>query len=244
MAKGFAKALYNSKLWIDCRSNYFTLMFGLCELCDRPGEEVHHKVFLTHENIHDVNITFNHDNLQLLCKKCHNAVHNKAYEMHRMNRVKSTSIDNGLEWDSEGNMVEKKNVYIVWGSPASGKTTYVKEHKGKYDIVVDTDYLMAALGMSSTEDKNIDAFFIALDIRNMLYDLIADRKYNFDAVWIVTMLPEREKRMRLQQRLRAEPIHIDTDMEECLLRAKADTSRPDKQTQSKIIRDYFGKLEL
>lgn len=243
MASEFTKPLYNSKAWIDCRNNYFASMYGLCELCDRPGEEVHHKIFLTRENVSDSNIALNHDNLQLLCKSCHNAVHNKAYEMHRKNLIKNPSTTGGLVWDEHGNLVENKNVFIVWGAPASGKTAYVRENKGKYDIVVDLDYLMAALSMSDVTDKNEDAFFMAIDIRDLLYDLIAERKYKFDAVWIVTMLPERDKRVRLQQKLKAELIHIDTVKEECLLRAKMDTARPDKQTQYKIIEDYFGRLE-
>jgi len=165
--------------------------------------------------------------------------------MHRMNLQKNPMTRNGLCWDEQGNLIEKKNVFIIWGAPASGKTTYVREHKGKYDIVVDLDYLAAALSMSSdVQDKNSDAFFLALDVRNLLYDLIAERKYNFEAVWIVTMLPEKDKRIRLQQKLKAELIHIDTGKEECLLRARTDGSRRDKQTQYKIIHDYFEKLEV
>ena len=244
MSSGIIKTFYNTKSWIDCRNGYFKLHYGLCELCERPGEEVHHRIFLTPENINDTSISLDHENLQLLCKSCHNAAHNKAYDMYRKNNMKNPMTAGGLCWDESGNLIEKKNVFIVWGSPASGKTTYVREHKGKYDIVVDTDYLMAALGMSSVEDKNGDAFFLALDVRNMLYDLIAERKYNFDAVWIVTMLPERDKRIRLQQKLKAELIHIDTPKSECLLRAKVDELRRDKQTQYKIIEDYFEKLEL
>ena len=244
MSSGVIKAFYNTKAWIDCRAAYFTLMYGLCELCERPGEEVHHKIFLTPENINDTNISLNQENLQLLCKRCHNAIHDKAYAMHRMNLQKNPMTSNGLCWDEHGNLVEKKNVFIVWGAPASGKTTYVREHRGKYDIVVDLDYLAAALSMrDDVQDKNSDAFFLALDARNFVYDLIAERKYNFDAVWIVTMLPERDKRIRLQQKLRAELIHIDTPKPECLFRVKIDESRRDKQTQYKIIEDYFWKLE-
>ena len=37
---------------------------------DRPLE-VHHKIPLTPENVRDTNITLNWDNLELLCKSCH-----------------------------------------------------------------------------------------------------------------------------------------------------------------------------
>ena len=56
---------------------------NLCERClkrgiietgskDRPLE-VHHKIPLSAENIHDPKITLNWDNLELLCKTCHEA---------------------------------------------------------------------------------------------------------------------------------------------------------------------------
>jgi len=54
---------------------------NMCERClkrgiietgakDRPLE-VHHKVPLTEENLRDPNITLSWDNLELLCKDCH-----------------------------------------------------------------------------------------------------------------------------------------------------------------------------
>ena len=32
-----------------------------------------------------------------------------------------------------------KQVYIIYGSPLSGKTTYVKEHAQKGDLIIDID---------------------------------------------------------------------------------------------------------
>ena len=48
----------------------------LCERClarglIRQGDEVHHKIRLTPENINDPNISLNWENLELLCKTCH-----------------------------------------------------------------------------------------------------------------------------------------------------------------------------
>lgn len=40
-----------------------------------PGEIVHHKTPLTPENIHDERITLNPDNLELLCRECHEKAH-------------------------------------------------------------------------------------------------------------------------------------------------------------------------
>ena len=86
MARKFAKPFYNSKAWKDCRESYKKAIpkykRGLCEQCYEKGkheigDEVHHKIWLTPNNINDPNITLNHDNLILLCYECHKAIHTK-----------------------------------------------------------------------------------------------------------------------------------------------------------------------
>ena len=79
MAREFAKAFYNSKAWHMCREAYKQSVFGLCELCGQPGDEVHHKVHLSPDNINNPDITLNWDNLELLCASCHSKVHMSKY---------------------------------------------------------------------------------------------------------------------------------------------------------------------
>ena len=78
--KEFAKAFYKSKEWERCRSGYIKYVGGLCERCLSrgdivPGLIVHHKCYLTPENITDPAITLSYDNLELLCLDCHNKEH-------------------------------------------------------------------------------------------------------------------------------------------------------------------------
>lgn len=84
MAREFAKSFYNSKAWKDCRRRYIELMpkekRGLCERCYKEGkhvlgEELHHKIPLTPNNINERNITLDHNNLILLCYECHKKIH-------------------------------------------------------------------------------------------------------------------------------------------------------------------------
>lgn len=80
MAKKWAEAFYNSKAWQRCRatliSNRVNLDGGLCEICHEvPGYIVDHIQELTPENIDDPNVTLNLDNLQYVCKKCHDKKH-------------------------------------------------------------------------------------------------------------------------------------------------------------------------
>lgn len=66
---------YNSKEWKKCRTAYRKSKFNLCERCGGIGYFVHHKVYIDMSNIYDPTITLNFDNLELLCKDCHNKEH-------------------------------------------------------------------------------------------------------------------------------------------------------------------------
>lgn len=243
MSKAYAKPFYRSKEWKKCREAYYNSQSGICELCGKPGDEVHHKTFITPANIHDSNITLNWDNLQLLCKSCHFAIHDMSYVLHRSKKNRNRGIANGLEFNADGELVERKNVFIVWGSPASGKNKYVAEKKGKYDMVIDLDLIISALSGGNGEWSE-DMFKYALDVRDCLYKLIAERKHYFDAAWIIATLPEKQKREDLCGLLRAELIHIDTPKAKCIEYARKDELRPNKDLQYRNIDKYFRKLEL
>lgn len=78
--KDYARAFYKSTEWAKCRASYIKSVGGLCERCLKrglivPGVIVHHKCYLTPENITDTSITLNWDNLELLCQNCHNQEH-------------------------------------------------------------------------------------------------------------------------------------------------------------------------
>jgi len=101
MAKEWAKSFYNSKAWQDCRESYIQTVDGLCERCLKkkeyvPGYIVHHIEWLTPNNINDPMVTLNHDNLEYLCKSCHNQEHFSTQE----------SVRDDVMFDSEGNLVE------------------------------------------------------------------------------------------------------------------------------------------
>ena len=97
MAREFAKAFYKSAAWRDCREAYSNRVGGLCERClrkgiYRPGVIVHHKVYLTEDNIRDPEVALNFDNLELLCIDCHNEEHEKVrlrYKVDEFGRIQA-----------------------------------------------------------------------------------------------------------------------------------------------------------
>lgn len=87
--KEFAKKFYKSKIWQRARQSYAASVGWLCEECLHkgmvtPGEIVHHKIFLTPENIGNPAVTLAFENLELLCRDCHAAKHES--EAKRENR--------------------------------------------------------------------------------------------------------------------------------------------------------------
>ena len=72
---------YTSWTWRKCRKSFMQAKGNLCERClsrgiieagapDRPLE-VHHKIPLTADNVTDPKVSLSWDNLELLCKTCH-----------------------------------------------------------------------------------------------------------------------------------------------------------------------------
>src|SRR5690606_33094450 len=47
----WARSFYKSRAWQKCREAYIAYRHGLCERCGAGGKVVHHKVYLTPDNI-------------------------------------------------------------------------------------------------------------------------------------------------------------------------------------------------
>ena len=96
MPRKFSKKFYNSKCWKKIRQSYIASKFGICERCGKANaKQVHHKEYLTEDNIDDPNISIDFKNLELLCDTCHQNEHHK----------KTTATIEGLMFDAEGNLI-------------------------------------------------------------------------------------------------------------------------------------------
>ncbi|MBN2797303.1 MAG: HNH endonuclease [Clostridia bacterium] len=84
---------YKSAAWQVARQIKYQEQDGRCERCKRVGEEVHHKIRLTIDNVADTSVSLNQENLELLCKDCHNKEHN------RFSKEK--------EFDNDGNLIPR-----------------------------------------------------------------------------------------------------------------------------------------
>lgn len=80
MSKQFAREFYNSTAWKQCREAYKHKVAYLCERCGEVGEIVHHKIRVTPETIQNPAVLLNFDNLELLCRRCHEKEHEQEYK--------------------------------------------------------------------------------------------------------------------------------------------------------------------
>ena len=85
MAREFAKPFYNSTAWKQCRAAFIaervSIDGGMCQRCGRElGYIVHHKEWLTPENITDPDITLSLRNLEYVCHTCHNKIETEEEE--------------------------------------------------------------------------------------------------------------------------------------------------------------------
>ena len=181
----------------------------ICEHCGKPivlkyDRIGHHKKHLTLANVNDVNVSLNPENIAFVHHRCHNEIHERfGFAKPQAPRV--------------------KKVYLVHGSPCSGKSTYVASVAGPGDLVLDMDAIWACISPSPVEDVHhghddrlkANAF----RVRDCILDMIKTRFGNWNNAYIIGGYPRSVERERLATIYGAEFIHIDTPREICEQRA-------------------------
>lgn len=94
-----ARAFYHSGAWKRTRCAFLDSKHHICEICGGVGDLVHHKTYVTPQNVHDPSVTLSWDNLQCVCQACHNRLHFADGGAYRVTRK-------GLDFDSRGDLVE------------------------------------------------------------------------------------------------------------------------------------------
>lgn len=114
MAKEFARKFYSSKTWQECRNEYMKRRHYLCENCLRkgiykPAEIVHHKIELDPINIEHPEIALNFDNLEAVCRDCHNEYHDNHGRWALVNEKKRERRDaaNRYTIKADGTVISK-----------------------------------------------------------------------------------------------------------------------------------------
>lgn len=250
MAREFSKPFYNSKEWKNLREVILKRDNYICRICGRPAEEVHHIKFITPRSIDNPDVTMKEENLLSVCKDCHFKIHKeqKAANVARANkrRTRHRWILNkdGTYMDDNG-VFQIRKVYLVYGAPCSGKTTFVQNHKEPHDIVIDLDAIIASLQGHDKRYIDNNVLFLAIDVRDFLYQLLSEKNKNFDChnVWVIGSYPTKKEREAAAKKLGAELIYVDATQAECEGRARSLNRFDDEQYSIDIVNEWFRKFE-
>lgn len=189
---------YTSRTWRAFREVLIAENGGVCNRChkvfiDTSQLEVHHRKHLKGTDYSDYNKTFDRDNLEVICKQCHN--------------------------DEHGRFVTNKEVILVYGPPLSGKTSYVREMKGYSDIVVDLDKLKEAITLMPTYQDVPAVRRNLFRVRDLILDQIKTRYGKWKTAWIIGGYANRFDRDMLIKDLQVDAaILMDITQEECVSR--------------------------
>ena len=194
----------------------------ICAYCGRPIVRkydciAHHRIELTDDNVNDPTISLNPDNIDLIHFRCHNQIHQRF-----------------------GGFCQR--VYLVYGSPCSGKTSWVDEVANGDDLILDVDRIWDAIcndgryrkvnGKSGRPHRLKANVF---GIRDTLIEQIRIRKGMWRNAYIIGGYPLRTDRDRVCDMLNATPVYISATIDECLERA--DRERPKEWKE--YIRNWF-----
>lgn len=222
---------YQSTAWRDFRSSFIGERMSAngalyCDHCGKPivhsyDAILHHKKYLTMQNVNDYSISLNPENIMLVHARCHNELHARF------------------------GFCTQRKVYIVWGSPCSGKTTYVNGIKGNSDIVVDMDAIWQCITGREKYFKPNALKTNAFILRDCMFDMVKTRTGKWENAYIVSGLPLKGERERLAMTLGAEYIHVDTPKDICLERLASDSERSPEQKREWIayIDDWWDKYQ-
>lgn len=178
---------------------------------------LHHKIELTLDNVNDANITLNPDNIQVVSFRTHNEIHNRFGSWTR-------------------------HVYLVYGCPLSGKSSYVKERAGIHDLIIDVDKIYACISNNPLYIKSGRLYDCMEAVRQALLDCIKYKRGKYINAFIIGGFPFKGERERIAAEYGAEEVFIDCTREEALSRLQVAQDGRDKKEWSKYIEVYFERF--
>ena len=171
----------------------------ICECCGKPITNAydcigHHTIELDESNVNDASISLNPDLIQLVHHACHNRIHNKF----RLER----------------------QVFLVYGSPLSGKSTWVRKNMNSGDLVIDIDSIWQCVSGLSRYEKPERLKQCVFSVRDKMLECVKYRIGKWNNAYIMGGYPFSGERERMIRTYGAREIFIDTSKEECLERLK------------------------
>ena len=195
----------------------------ICAHCGQPITRAydiigHHVIELNETNVCDADISLNPDNIVFVHHRCHNRIHNK------------------LRYGED-----VRQVYLVYGSPMSGKTTFVKDSMNAGDLVVDIDSIWQCISGCDRYVKPGRLNSCAFIIRDTLVDIIKHRTGKWLNAYIIGGYPLISERERMCRELGAREIFINTSQAECLHRLNNLSDGRDVEQWTSFIDEWWRR---
>ena len=206
------KVLKNDPKRMDANGNL------VCSHCGLPIVKKydcigHHIIELTEENYTDYNISLNPVNIQLVHHKCHNIIHDKLG-------------------------YSQRQVFIVYGSPLAGKSTWVANNMAEGDLIIDMDNIWQCVSGCDRYTKPNRLKSVVFSVRDNLLESVKYRRGKWLNAYIIGGYPYQAERERLIDSLGAREVFIDIPYEECVKRLERCEDR-DKRVWEQYISDWW-----
>lgn len=176
----------------------------------------HHTIYLTEENVNDYAISLNPDLIQTVHHKCHNEIHEKLGYV-------------------------QKEIYLVYGPPLAGKTSWVKHAMGTGDLIIDMDSIWECVSGCPRYVKPGQLNAVVFGIRDELMQMTKRRVGKWNNAYIVGGFPLISERERICREYGAREVYIECSKEECLTRLKNTDDGRNKKNWEKFIDEWFRR---
>lgn len=221
-------SFYRSREWEKLRQTIIAERmrddgFVYDEVTDKPITKaydiiLHHKIELTEENVNDYDISLNPQNIMIVSHRTHNYLHDKLG-------------------------YSRRQVYLVYGAPLSGKSSFVKESMSAGDLIIDIDSIWQCISNLSRYEKPAKLKSIVFRVRDTLLDSVKYRLGKWNNAYIIGGYPLTSERERLIKELGAREVFIEATEEECLERLMAAGDGRDRREWEGYIREWFSRYD-
>lgn len=194
----------------------------ICAYCGKPIVKKydcigHHRVHLTEENVNDVTISLNPDNVALVHARCHNKIHEKLG-------------------------YSRKEIFLVYGPPMAGKSSYVKSTALAGDLIIDMDSIWECISGQPRYVKPGKLKAVAFGVRDYLMDCLRVRNGKWQSAYIIGGFPLISERERMVKQYGAREVFIDTDEAECIRRLREDPQGRNVEEWTEYIEEWFRRF--
>ena len=197
----------------------------ICDYCGKPIASsydciAHHcNTYLTESNVNDATIAFNPDNIQLVHHRCHNLIHEKFG-------------------------TKRREVYLIYGSPCSGKSTYLEQIMMPGDFIIDLDLMRQCVSGQPRHTIQPQLRSIVFGMRDYLMECVRYRRGKWQRAYIVGGFPLQAERERICDETGAVEIFIDTPKDVCISNLEKNPNHRDVEAWRGFIDEWWSRYTL